>query len=119
MQKDFVPFSAAVRDVPDAVGSVVNAIAQMAPHLATVVTAQGSIKSEPLRELLGPVLSQFDVIPGGQATFASKRIDFAGLDQRIGVALQAGRAFANNGAILSVLAAASSPNVDWAVVVVP
>ncbi|GHH71060.1 hypothetical protein [Promicromonospora soli] len=119
MQKDFVPLSAAVRAVPDAVSSIVDAVALVAPRLATVVTTQGSIKSDPLRELLGPVLSPFAITPGGQASFAAKGIDFTGPDQRIGVALQAGRAFANNGAIMSVLASASSPDIDWMVVVVP
>jgi hypothetical protein len=119
MQKEFVPLSAAATAVPDTVRAVVDAIAQVSPRLAAQVTSQGSITSEPLREILKPVLSRFGITPGHHAGFASKELHFSATDLRTGVSLQAGRAFVNNAALVSVLASASSPDIDWVIVVVP
>ena len=99
--------------------AVAGAISLVTPRLAALVTPEGRITSEPLRETLKPVLSPFGMSPGGQASFAAKEIHFTGADLRTGVSLQAGRAFVNNGVLISVLASASSPDIDWVVVVVP
>ena len=119
MQKEIIRLSAAAHAVPEAVLAVIDAIVLVSPDLTAQVTSQGSITSEPLRETLEPVLSPFGMTPGVQAGFAVKEIHFTGTDLRTGVSLQAGRAFANNGALVSVLASASSPDIEWMIVVVP
>jgi hypothetical protein len=119
METNFVPLSVTAHTLPDMVRTVVERIAEASPRLAALVTPQGSIKINPLRKALEPVLSPFDVTPGGGTGFAPTQIHFTGTGRRIGVSLQTGRAIANNGTLVSVLAAASSPDIDWIVAVVP
>ena len=119
METNFVPLSVTAHMLPDMVRAVVERIAEASPRLAALVTPQGSIKIDPLLMALEPVLSPFGVTPGGGTGFAPTQIHFTGTGGRIGVSLQTGRAIANNGTLVSVLAAASSPDIDWIIAVVP
>jgi hypothetical protein len=119
VQKELIHLTAAVPAVPDNAREVVDAVALASPRLGTVVTPKGNIKRELLREVLTPTLSPFGVRPQRRATFTAKELDYSGPDRRIGVAVQAGRAFTNNGALVSLLTAASSPELDWVVITIP
>jgi hypothetical protein len=69
----FIPLSAAATAAPDTVRAVVDALALVPARLMV----QGSITSEPLREILEPVPSRFGITPGHQNGFASKEIHFS------------------------------------------
>jgi hypothetical protein len=113
----FYPDAAARR--PSEVAQLVNALLVGAPRIRATATPKGGLKSRDLVEVTAGLLTGLvDPHACGEA-FTAGQIDLLARHSRTGIAVQAGRAWMNNEALLAVLAAATDPHVDWLVLVVP
>jgi hypothetical protein len=81
-------------------------------------TSEGGLRRPLLRDVLVDLVPQVGRLPA-PGIFTPAELDLVLPELRVGLAVQAGRAWTNNGALLSVLAAASEPAVDWLVALVP
>lgn len=81
-------------------------------------TPEGGLKRADLSRVLRSLLD-LAVSGPGKDTFSRTELDLVVPELRIGLAVQAGRAWTNNGALLSVLAAASDTAVEWLLIMTP
>jgi hypothetical protein len=70
-------------------------------------------------DVLQPVTDRLGFTTGAPSTFVPAAIHAVSLDRRVALGVHGGRALTNNGAFVSVLAAAAHPDVDWLVIVLP
>lgn len=82
-------------------------------------TAQGGLKRQLLRAEVATLLAGLAASHPCPGSFANEHLDLVTNAGRVGVSVHAGRAWMNNEALLSVLAAAGDPHVDWLILVVP
>ena len=106
-------------EVPQPVREVVEDLERLQPRLAATMKPEGGYERVRLDSVIRPMILGFGFEPGSAATIAPKELDYTALDRWTALSIQAGRAATNNGALLAVLAAASTRDVDWLVVLVP
>lgn len=87
--------------------------------LAKTVTPAGGVNVSKLRDVLRAVAAKHGLVHPSGDTFAVGEIAWENRDKALAVAIQAGRAANNNGGLVSVLAAAARPDVDWLILVLP
>lgn len=105
--------------LPSEVTEVVSAVRTLASELSRTVAPDGGIRTQALVETLTPSLLVLGVTPGFSGSFATAQVELSSVDRRVAVSVRTGRAATNNDALLAVLAAASSPDVQWAIIVLP
>lgn len=99
--------------------SVIDAVTHQTGALAATVTAAGGVQVSKLRDALRAVASSHALVHPSGDTFAVGELAWESRAAGLAVAIQAGRAAANNGGLISVLAAAARPDVDWLILVLP
>jgi hypothetical protein len=87
--------------------------------LAKTVTPAGGVKVSKLRDVLRAVAAMHGLVHPFGDTFAAGELAWESREKALAVAIQAGRAATNNGGLVSVLAAAARPDVDWLILVLP
>jgi hypothetical protein len=96
-------------------------VSRLVDHSKTIRATEGPKGGLKRRDLVGAVGAALDLRPRPVtgSSFAAGQLDFEIASDRLAVAVHTGRAWMNNEALLSVLAAASDPALDWLVLVVP
>ncbi len=112
-------FSPVPPTVPECVVAVARALESRRHSMHLTFTETGGINRQEVSRVVEPTLREAGFVPGSHALLSSKEIDYVSPDLLAAVSIQAGRAMSNNGALLAVLAAASSPDTDWLVLLVP
>lgn len=112
-------FSPVPPKVPESVVAVARALESRRPSIRLTFSETGGIKRQDVSRVVELTLREAGFVPGSHALLSSKEIDYVSPDLWAAVSIQAGRAMTNNGALLAVLAAASSPDTDWLVLLVP
>lgn len=119
MPVDTVALSPAVSGPSAAIEEVVDAIAVESCTLAKTVGPAGGVQVGRLREVLDPMAARFGLTTPKGDTFAVGEIAWEDTGRALAIAIQAGRAANNNGALVSVLAAAARKRIDWLILVLP
>jgi len=104
---------------PQAVADVVMQLERGERELRLTQSSEGGLARKALRDVALRFLGGAARGSAAGATFAPGELDFFLEAARAAVSVQAGRALNNNGALVGVLAAASAPEVEWVVLVVP
>lgn len=95
-------------------------IEQMQPELSRVIWPNGKIVRSEVTDALSRRMIESGFRPSGsRIAFAGKEIDFVNSSTSVGVSIQAGRGWANNGAVMATLGAAADPRVRWLVLIAP
>lgn len=115
----WIRFDADLAPVPGAADSLADALRERLSVLSALVAPDGGVKRLELLPALTTIVRGFGLTVFERDSFASNEVDLIDTRNRIGVSLQAGRARTNNGALLSVLAAAAAPDVDWLIILAP
>lgn len=87
--------------------------------MAATESPDGGLRRLDLLSTLAPVTRTHSLAVPDSDTFAVTEIDLMSSQAGAAISVQTGRAKTNNGALLSVLAAASMVEVRWLIIVVP
>ena len=109
----------AEQGVPPQMKVVAELIATGAPKLRATQSVKGGLKRDPLRTALYELVGDHARHDPVGITFASDQIDFVLADAPVGVSVHAGRAWMNNEALLALLGASCTPDLEWLILVVP
>lgn len=104
---------------PQAVAEVVAQLERGEHDFRLTESSEGGLSRKALNNVALRVLRGAARGSAAGATFAPGELDFSVEGARTAVSVQAGRALNNNGALVGMLAAASAPDVEWIVLVVP
>lgn len=105
--------------------AAIKELSSLMPRLRATQTRDGGLRRQSLVDELASNSSLCDVhdeeieTSPKLPTFMPDELDFILPALRVGVSVQAGRAWTNNGAMVGLLASASCPDVDWHIAVVP
>jgi hypothetical protein len=102
-----------------ALQAVIDSVILETGALAKTVTPDGGVKVIKLRDVLRGVAMRHGLVHPTGDTFAAGELAWENRELALAVAIQAGRAATNNGGLVSVLAAAARPDVDWLILVLP
>ena len=105
--------------VPARVVAVAERLEARRLEIRSTFSEGGGITRRSVSDVVEPSLRSSSFIPGSHATLSPKEIDYVSVELGTAVSIQAGRAMTNNGALLAVLAAASSSDIDWLILLVP
>src|SRR3954454_9779648 len=108
-----VLLSPAVSGPSAALQEVIDSVILETGALAKTVTPAGGVKVSMLRDVLRAVATKHGMVYPSGDTFAAAELAWENREKALAVAIQAGRAATNNGGLVSVLAAAARPDVDW------
>lgn len=107
------------RDLPDHVAELARELEERASSLRSTEDERGGLRRHDLLAALASVVRGRRMgVPDGE-TFAAAEIDLVGATSHVALSVQAGRARANNAAVLAVLGAASMAEVRWLIIVLP
>lgn len=118
MPRATISFTPAVLTPSPAVQEVADAVSMMSGDLLQTVV-DGSVRVDPLREVLRPVLVKYGFTPDMDSQFAVKSLSWVARTSRIAVSVHGGRAHTNNEVLLALLAASAQRGVDWLIAVLP
>jgi hypothetical protein len=104
---------------PTAMADIVGGLTVGLGTFANTATDAGGLRRDRLREVAAEILGLSAAPAPLSGGLAHGQLDFYVPDGCIAVAVQAGRAWTNNEALLAVLAAASQPAIEWLVLLVP
>lgn len=114
-----VLYSPAVSGPSETVQEVIDSVTLETGALSKTVTPAGGVNVSKLRDVLSATAARHGLHLGSGDTFAVNELAWESRDRALAVAVQAGRAATNNGGLVSLLAAAARPQVDWLILVLP
>lgn len=116
---ELLAFSPVPPTVPARVASIATELELRRRAVRETFSPEGGINRQAVGGVLDSTLRAAGFMAGSPATLSPKELDYTSVDLWTAVSIQAGRAMTNNGALLAVLAAASCPDVDWLILLVP
>jgi hypothetical protein len=95
-------------------------IEAMQPELSRLIWPNGKIVRSEVTDALSRFMTDSGFRPSGShVTFAGSEIDSVNPSTAVGISIQAGRGWTNNGAVMATLGAAADPRVRWLVLIAP
>ncbi|GAA4847134.1 hypothetical protein GCM10023221_27310 [Luteimicrobium xylanilyticum] len=119
MPFETVSFTPTVTSPSSAVRGVVDAITLEHKAMSATVGADGGVQVAAVYDVLRPVMDRLEFATSTQSTFTPSALRGLAPERHVALSVHGGRAHTNNEVLLSVLAAAAHPGVDWLVSVVP